>query len=94
MKKHTIEISSETWVAICDSVCIPYTSPDKVLESIEDLKSLVAAKKRPLTEEQVWELNDKYGYFDYGDAQGDKSRAFVKSVEALHGIFTETNRLV
>lgn len=86
MKKHTVEIPSEIWVAICDSVCIPYTKHEKVLESIESLKSLVVAKTRPLTEEQVWELNDKYGYFYSGDAQGDKSKAFVKSVEALHGI--------
>jgi len=39
----------------------------------------------PLTDEQIEILNDKYGYFEFGDAQGGKTRAFVRSIEEMHG---------
>ena len=33
-----------------------------------------------VTDEQLLELNEKYGYFQFGDAQGAKSRAFANEV--------------
>ena len=33
-----------------------------------------------LTKDQVYELNEKYGYFEFGDAQADKSNEFAKDV--------------
>lgn len=37
-----------------------------------------------LTHEQIWELNQKHGYFEYGDAQGDVSRAFAQDAIAAY----------
>jgi hypothetical protein len=37
-----------------------------------------------LTLEQVEQLNDKYGWFEFGDAQSDKSRAFAQDAIAMH----------
>ena len=44
------------------------------------------AKRAPLTEEQISELNGKFGYFNHGDAQGAITKAFVWEIERLHGI--------
>lgn len=37
-----------------------------------------------LTEEQVNKLNEKYGWFAFGDAQSDVSRAFAQDAIARH----------
>ncbi len=37
-----------------------------------------------LTREQVLLLNEKHGYFQYADAQGDVSRAFAQDAVAMH----------
>lgn len=37
-----------------------------------------------LTPEQVYLLNEKYGWFEFGDAQSDKSRAFAQDAIATH----------
>lgn len=37
-----------------------------------------------LTKEQVCLLNEKHGYFQYRDAQGDVSRAFAQDAIAMH----------
>ena len=43
-------------------------------------------KREPLSDERIDEIGDPFGYFQYGDAQGDKRRAFVRAVERAHGI--------
>lgn len=37
-----------------------------------------------LTKEQVLQLNEKHGWFQYADAQGDVSRAFAQDAIAMH----------
>ena len=37
-----------------------------------------------LTKEQVYALNERHGWFEYGDAQSDKSRAFAQDAIAMH----------
>ncbi len=37
-----------------------------------------------LTSEQVYELNEKHGWFQFGDAQGTVSRAFAQDAIAMH----------
>lgn len=37
-----------------------------------------------LTPEQVYQLNEKHGWFQYQDAQGDVSRAFAQDAIAMH----------
>jgi hypothetical protein len=36
--------------------------------------------KAPVSDEELQPLHDKYGYFKYGDAQGDVSRKFVNDL--------------
>lgn len=36
---------------------------------------------QPLTEEQIMELAEPFGAFEYGDAQGHKRQAFVRAIE-------------
>ena len=38
---------------------------------------------KALTDEQINDLNLKYGWFEFGDAQSAKTKAFVRDVEAL-----------
>lgn len=37
-----------------------------------------------LTPEQVYTLNEKHGWFQYGDAQSDVSKAFAQDAIAMH----------
>lgn len=37
-----------------------------------------------LTGEQVHQLNEKHGWFQFGDAQSDVSRAFAQDAIAMH----------
>ena len=37
-----------------------------------------------LTEEQVFSLNEKHGWFQFGDAQSDVSKAFAQDAIAAH----------
>lgn len=37
-----------------------------------------------LTPEQVFELNEKFGWFQYGDAQSDVSKAFAQAAIEKH----------
>lgn len=37
-----------------------------------------------LSENLMYELNEKHGYFQFGDAQGDVSKAFANDVIAIH----------
>ena len=45
--------------------------------------------RSPLTGDQISTLNDKYGWFEFGDAQGNKTLKFVRAVEAMHEILPE-----
>lgn len=60
--------------------------PGIILYSKKPCNCPLEEKRIPLTDEQILDLNEKYGYFEYGDAQGDKTEAFVRSVERMHGI--------
>jgi len=37
-----------------------------------------------LTDAQVQDLNEKHGWFEYGDAQSDVSKAFAQDAIAMH----------
>lgn len=37
-----------------------------------------------LTKDQVFELNEKHGWFQYGDAQSDVSRAFAQDAIEMY----------
>lgn len=37
-----------------------------------------------LTDDQVYQLNEKHGWFQFGDAQSDVSRAFASDAIAMH----------
>lgn len=43
-------------------------------------------KREPLSDEQIDKIGEPFGYFQYGDAQGDKRRAFARAVERAHRI--------
>lgn len=51
------------------------------------LAAIRAAQRTPLSKTQIVALNEEYGYFEYGDAQGNKTIDFVRAVEEKHGIF-------
>lgn len=40
--------------------------------------------RRYLTDEQVFRLNEEHGWFAYGDAQGDVSRAFANDAISMY----------
>jgi cell division protein FtsB len=44
------------------------------------LTAQVERLKAPVSDEELQPLHDKYGYFKYGDAQGDVSRKFVNDL--------------
>ena len=50
--------------------------------------AMKSIQRTPLSKSQIIALNEKYGYFEYGDAQGNKTIDFVRAVEKMHGIFT------
>ena len=60
----------------------------QLITLIEDEIKVMGAslKEAPLTKEEITKLNDKFGYFEFGDAQGDKTIAFVREIEKKHGI--------
>ena len=37
--------------------------------------------RQPLTDQQIMELAEPFGAFEYGDAQGHKRQAFVRAIE-------------
>lgn len=41
-------------------------------------------QKSYLTEDQVYELNEKHGWFTFGDAQSDVSKAFAQEAIEMH----------
>jgi len=43
-------------------------------------------QREPLTDEQIFELADPFGEFQFGDAQGHKRLAFARAIERAHGI--------
>jgi len=42
------------------------------------------AVKPHLTDDQVFELNEKHGWFSYGDSQSDVSKAFAQDAIEMH----------
>jgi hypothetical protein len=50
------------------------------LADYEALKAQVKRLKAPVSDKELQPLHDKYGWFEYGDAQGDVSRKFVKDL--------------
>lgn len=60
----------------------------RMLAIIDSLPAAPQAepKREPLSDEQIYEIGEPFGYFQYGDAQGDKRRAFVRAIERAHGI--------
>ena len=46
-------------------------------------------QRKPLTDEQIFDLSEPFGAFQYGDAQGHKRLEFARAIEAAHGITKE-----
>lgn len=44
----------------------------------------MSAATQYLTPEQVFELNEKHGWFEYGDSQSDVSKAFAQEAIEKH----------
>lgn len=44
----------------------------------------MSEKTQYLTPDQVQQLNEKHGWFQYGDAQSDVSKAFAQDAIAMH----------
>ena len=57
-------------------------------EAFFDLAKRICAlsDQKPLTKDQIADLNEKHGYFQFADAQGDVTLAFVRDIEKIHGI--------
>lgn len=57
-------------------------------ESFFDLAKRIRmlSDQKPLTKDQIADLNKKHGYFQFADAQGDATLAFVRDIEKIHGI--------
>lgn len=55
---------------------------------VYEVRALYAAapQAEPLTDDQIFELAEPFGAFQYGDAQGDKRKEFARAIEAFHGI--------
>lgn len=53
-------------------------SNDRLLTENERLKARVI-----ITDDELLTLNEKYGYFQFADAQGSKSRAFANDISTL-----------
>ncbi len=72
----------------------PCEAYQKLHEELAELKNenwmlvqaLQARHAKPMSNEQIGNINQKYGWFEFGDAQGDKTRAFVRQIEEHHGI--------
>ncbi|CAB4150728.1 hypothetical protein UFOVP577_28 [uncultured Caudovirales phage] len=47
-------------------------------------------QRKPLTDEQIFDLSEPFGAFQYGDAQGHKRLEFARAIEAAHGIKGES----
>lgn len=47
---------------------------------------IIRRNQTPLTKDQILSLNEKHGYFQFADAQGDVTVAFVRDIERIHGI--------
>ena len=57
----------------------PYVAENTSLKAqVERLSAPVI-----LTDDELLDLNEKYGYFQFGDAQGSKSRAFADDVARI-----------
>ena len=47
---------------------------------VKELEAQVERLTRPVTDEELLKLNEKFGYFEFRDAQGGKSREFVNDL--------------
>ena len=63
-----------------DDLTIAYMS------GFHDGKNKDAPQRKPLTDEQIFDLSEPFGAFQYGDAQGHKRLEFARAIEAAHGI--------
>ena len=57
-------------------------------EKIKNAEPLYTSppQRKPLTDEQIFDLSEPFGAFQYGDAQGHKRLEFARAIEAAHGI--------
>ena len=53
---------------------------------VEPLYTTPQSTRQLLTDEQIMELAEPFGAFEYGDAQGHKRQAFARAIEEAHGI--------
>ena len=56
---------------------------------IPNRDEIIRMAREPLTDEEIFELAEPFGAFEYGDAQGHKRQAFARAIEAAHGITGE-----
>ena len=77
---------------------IPWAA-DRAIELIDRIARLVQENKMlrdsahvRISDDELLDLNEKYGYFEFGDAQGAKSRAFADDVAALTAYYNQNAR--
>jgi hypothetical protein len=64
-----------------------YENGDPVsVDAAEWLEKQPTTPAKPLSDEQIFEIAETFGAFQYGDAQGFKRIAFARAIEAAHGI--------
>jgi len=73
---------------VCVAFIRTYVGKDK--DGIEIWKDeplyTTPPQRKPLTDEQIFDLSEPFGAFQYGDAQGHRRREFARAIEAAHGI--------
>lgn len=64
-----------------------YSPPSNLVDiCTERIMEIIERNQTPLTKDQIADLNEKHGYFQFADAQGDVTLAFVRDIEKMHGI--------
>jgi hypothetical protein len=59
------------------------TDPGYTAEQMEAYaREAVRLNMAPLSDEQIDEIAEPFGFFMYGDAQGDKRTAFARAIES------------
>ena len=76
-------IADETQYACQEKSVVPLIERIAALTAERDeLKTQVERLCAPVSNEEIEPLNEKFGYFKYSDAQGDRSRDFANSLIA------------
>lgn len=75
----------ETGQVECECCCAWALDCSSLQDENAPLKAQVERLSAPviISDDELLGLNEKYGYFQFGDAQGDKSRAFADDISRI-----------